>query len=409
MSSSSSASSLLHVTFFVAVLVLLLFPASSSASGSGGRRGGRQSDLLRLGAPEAETARALRFSAGSAFKVALFADLHYGENAWTTWGPAQDGNSDHVMAGVLDRESPDFVIYLGDVITANNLPMANASLVWDRAISPTRSRGIPWATVFGNHDDAPFEWPPEWFSAAGVPRRVCPMVNSSCPTENLSEEDCRFKGTSRLDLMAKEIEGNALSFSSSGPIELWPSVSNYVLKVFSSKDQDSVVVLLYFLDSGGGSYPEVISNAQAQWFQQKTQEINPDSTIPEIIFWHIPSRAYKRVAPSRIFGIRRPCVGSINKEKVAPQEAERGMMDILLDRPSVKAVFAGHNHGLDWCCPYKKLWLCFARHTGYGGYGDWPRGARMLEMSEQPFAIRSWIRMEDGSQHSDVDLTCVTR
>lgn len=65
----------------------------------------------------------------------------------------------------------------------------------------------------------------------------------------------------------------------------------------------------------------------------------------------------------------------------------------------------GHNHGLDWCCPYKELWLCFARHTGYGGYGNWARGARILEISQQPFSIRSWIRMENGLVHSQVVLS----
>lgn len=43
---------------------------------------------------------------GSSFKVALFADLHFGENAWTDWGPKQDLNSIKVMSKVLDLERP---------------------------------------------------------------------------------------------------------------------------------------------------------------------------------------------------------------------------------------------------------------------------------------------------------------
>ncbi|CAD5190430.1 unnamed protein product [Musa acuminata subsp. malaccensis] len=350
----------------------------------------------------------LRFSADSAFKIALFADLHYGENAWTDWGPAQDDNSDRVMSAVLDTEIPDFVIYLGDVITANNLPIANATLYWDRALSSSRSRGIPWSTVFGNHDDAPFEWPSEWFSATGIPQVICPCANISFSDGEVDDtvlSDCNFKGTTRVKLISAEINNNRLSYSISGPKNLWPSVSNYVLQVSSSKDPKLPAVFLYFLDSGGGSYPEVVSNAQAEWFLRQSQKINPDASIPEIIFWHIPSTAYKKVAPMPIFGIHKPCVGSINKERVAPQEAEWGIMDIFVDRPSIKAVFAGHNHGLDWCCPYKNLWLCFARHTGYGGYGDWPRGSRILSMTEQPLSIESWIRMEDGTKHSHVTLS----
>ncbi|PWZ33151.1 putative inactive purple acid phosphatase 16 [Zea mays] len=350
----------------------------------------------------------LRFGPGGAFKVALFADLHYGEDAWTDWGPAQDAASDRVMAAVLDAENPDLVVYLGDLVTANNLPVPNASLYWDRAVSAARGRGVPWATVFGNHDDMAFEWPPEWFSPDGVPPLRWPPGPGS---------GCGFRGTPRTDLMAAETGANRLlSYSSSGPRELWPSVSNYVLQVLSRGrrarcDDHDPALLMYFLDSGGGSYTEVVSSAQVRWFHTQSQFLNPDGRIPELIFWHIPSTAYAKVAPKAKSGIRKPCVGSINEEEVAPQAAEWGMMDALAKRPSVKAVFVGHNHGLDWCCPYdgeeqeQELWLCFARHTGYGGYGDWPRGARILEVTEEPFSAVSWIRMENGTRHSDVTLT----
>ncbi|KAL5994675.1 putative inactive purple acid phosphatase 16 [Asimina triloba] len=359
----------------------------------------------------------LHFSSNASFKTALFADLHYGENAWTDWGPQQDGNSHTVMSTILNAENPDFVIYLGDVVTANNVPIQNASLYWDQAISPTRERGIPWASVFGNHDDAPFEWPSDWFSASGIPQLKCQPKYSSLVGMIGLVLCFRFKGTSRLELMKKETRKNILSHSRSGPRDLWPSVSNYVLPVLSSNYPRSAVAFLYFLDSGGGSYPEVISSAQVKWFQEKSQEINPDSRIPEIIFWHIPSQAYEEVAPRH--SIEKPCVGSINKESVAAQEADWGMMDALVKRPSVKnlldwiiahlmhigqAVFVGHNHGLDWCCPHHKLWLCYARHTGYGGYGNWARGARIIEITEQPFSLKSWIRMEDGSKDSEILL-----
>ncbi|CAI0475767.1 unnamed protein product, partial [Linum tenue] len=294
----------------------------------------------------------------------------------------------------LDAEKPDFVVYLGDLVTANNVPIANASSYWGQATSPARQRGIPWASVFGNHDDMPFEWPIEWFSGPGIPEVRCREVQYSCS----------FKGTQRLVLMKNEVEQNApLSRSKFGPKELWPSISNYVLQLSSPDDPKSPVLFMYFLDSGGGSYPEVISSAQAKWFERKSREINPESKVPEIIFWHIPSKAYKEVAPW--FGIRKPCVGSINKESVAAQEAEFGIMDMLAKRPS--AIFVvGHNHGLDWCCPYEKLWLCYARHTGYGGYGNWARGARMVEaIGEQDFSLKSWIRMEDGKVHSEVVLS----
>jgi hypothetical protein len=62
--------------------------------------------MLALAATGHRSPAPLRFAPDGRFKVALFADLHYGENAWTDWGPAQDAGSDRVMAGVLDAEKP---------------------------------------------------------------------------------------------------------------------------------------------------------------------------------------------------------------------------------------------------------------------------------------------------------------
>ncbi|KAM7524479.1 hypothetical protein LguiA_014381 [Lonicera macranthoides] len=377
----------------------LLFELASTAVGSGDQgvsiHGGRRAVALRTAVGDN-----LQMTEGVPFKIALFADLHFGEDAWTEWGPQQDVKSVKVMSSVLDKEQPDFVVYLGDVITANNIPIENASLYWDQAISPTRDRKIPWASVFGNHDDAAFEWPMDWFSAPGIPPLLCAAKDLSF----LGGEECSFKGTTRLELMKKELDHNSLSFSRSGPKNLWPSVSNYVLQLSSWNDSKSPVAFMYFFDSGGGSYPEVISSAQAEWFRQKSQEINPDSRVPEIILWHIPSKAYKKVAHIS-FVRNNKCVGSLFMEDVAPQEAELGIMKLLEKRPSVKAIFVGHNHGLDWCCPNKQMWLCFARHTGYGGYGNWPKGSRILEFSQNPFTLKSWIRMEDGHSHSKIILS----
>ncbi|XP_034596511.1 probable inactive purple acid phosphatase 16 isoform X2 [Setaria viridis] len=309
----------------------------------------------------------LRFGSGGSFKVALFADLHYGEDAWTDWGPAQDAGSDRVMAAVLHAENPDFVVYLGDLVTANNLPIPNASLYWDRAVSAARGRGIPWAAVFGNHDDMPFEWPPEWFSPDGVPPLRCPLTPSMASSGE--DQGCSCRGTPRIDLMTTEIGNNRLSYSSNGPKDLWPGVSNYVLQVLSHTHGDPAL-LMYFLDSGGGSYTEVISSAQVKWFQSQSQFLNPNGRIPELIFWHIPSTAYVKVAPEAKTEIRKPCVGSINKEDVAPQAAEWGMMDALAKRPSVKVeVLAAYQVRISLSC--------FDRQSLLGTTTGWTGAARM--------------------------------
>lgn len=68
--------------------------------------------LIIIGAATAE--ENLRMREGAAFKIALFADLHFGEDAWTEWGPRQDFNSLGVMSAVLDNEHPglEFIVYV---------------------------------------------------------------------------------------------------------------------------------------------------------------------------------------------------------------------------------------------------------------------------------------------------------
>lgn len=327
------------------------------------------------------------------FKIALFADLHFGEAASEDWGPIQDLNSQRVMSYVLDAEKPDLVIFLGDILTANNMACPNASKYWSQAISETAKRNIPWASVFGNHDDMPFEWPMDWFDIAGI------------PGENNIQD--YFRGTTRAELMAHDIR-HARAVSKAGSKALWPSVSNYALQIspHNSSSLAGASLILYFLDSGGGSYPELISARQAAWLQALATELNPDQSIPELAFWHIPTQVYANIAPTPGSPIQSPCVGSINLETVDPQVSELGFMELVSTRSSMKASFVGHNHGLDWCCPVEgnMMYLCFARHTGYGGYGTWTRGARILEVFEEPFRVSTYIRLENGTVSSWLDL-----
>ena len=80
--------------------------------------------------------------------------------------------------------------------------------------------------------------------------------------------------------MTDEIRKNRLSYSSNGPKDLWPGVSNYVLQVvFRNSAHDDPALLMYFLDSGGGSYPQVISSAQVSWFQSQSQFFNPNGRL----------------------------------------------------------------------------------------------------------------------------------
>ena len=83
------------------------------------------------------------------FTIALFTDLHFGETE------AGDARSKAIMEGILGLETGiDLVVFGGDQVSGWS--------VWEalhekhaEALSVVAGHGIPFATIFGNHDDQP--------------------------------------------------------------------------------------------------------------------------------------------------------------------------------------------------------------------------------------------------------------
>ena len=86
------------------------------------------------------------------------ADLHYSVSA----GSCRDtplapcSNSDNLtntlLGRMLDAEKPDFVVFSGDQLNGQGTSWDARSVLAKFAKAVTQ-RGIPWAAVFGNHDD----------------------------------------------------------------------------------------------------------------------------------------------------------------------------------------------------------------------------------------------------------------
>lgn len=85
----------------------------------------RSSSAVRFRSACGAAERQVPMAEGAGFKIGLFADLHFGEDAWTEWGPRQDVNSINVMNSVLHHENPGdvtlpvtaFLLYLLTTVT----------------------------------------------------------------------------------------------------------------------------------------------------------------------------------------------------------------------------------------------------------------------------------------------------
>ena len=85
----------------------------------------------------------LRFREDGTFKIMLFADPQDDEDLEET--------TTAIMCEALDKYEPDLVIYLGDNTVADGYENQKAAI--EVVTKPVVDRGIPFAIVFGNHDE----------------------------------------------------------------------------------------------------------------------------------------------------------------------------------------------------------------------------------------------------------------
>ena len=321
------------------------------------------------------------------FNIVIFSDLHFGEEE-NGWGIDQDINSTRVMTRILKDENPDLVVVNGDLITGENTFQENSSAYVDQIVRPMVDAGTPWASTYGNHDSK----------------------------FNLSRE-ALFERETGYDLCYTKRMNSSL-----------PGITNYYLLVYGAEDVPAVI--LWFFDSRGGSsyqhspadvddIPNWVSPETTCWFTKTHGQLRRKygKAIPSVAFVHIPPHVFLQAQELGLDSKRFP---GLNED--VPVAIQGGGTDDAAFVAAIKAteglhsIHVGHDHGDSWCStwPDKGVglaapFLCFAKHTGYGGYGHWSRGARVLRLSfddngDGEMAVQSWVRMEDGSIITRVSL-----
>merc|ERR1712151_393597 len=131
------------------------------------------------------------------------------------------------------------------------------------------------------------------------------------------------------------------------------------------------------------------------------------NNLPAIAFQHIPpQKSFLNWNDER-------CSGMID-DQVTPVQSDAGIINALYDYGNMHFLSVGHDNSNDKSknndiSPSSSLFLCFGRHSGYGGYGQWERGARVYELSldinhlPYTFSWRSWVRMESGDIIHEID------
>ncbi|KAL9053379.1 MAG: hypothetical protein Q9162_004820 [Coniocarpon cinnabarinum] len=320
------------------------------------------------------------------FKILQLADLHLS----TGLGACRDAEPPERNGGqcdadprtftfvhrILDDEEPDLVVLTGDQVNGDTAPDAQTPIFKYAELMINRKNPIPFATIFGNHDDE-----------GTLPRSAQMSLLDSLP----------------------------YSLSEAGPATV-DGVGNYVVEVLASGTSHHSALSLYFLDTHAYSPDEQhfkgydwLKDSQIKWFKETSQANKRKhkqytKIHLDMAFIHIPLPEYRDEDSLQ--------VGEWREPPTAPG-FNSGFKDVLVEE-DVKVVSCGHDHVNDYCALPKAavegteagLWMCYgggAGFGGYGGYGGYHRRVRLFEVDTNTAKITTWKRLEYGDLNKKLD------
>lgn len=303
--------------------------------------------VLTLGFLSFAGAQDLRFNNNGEFKIVQFTDLHYNHIK------QESRIVFSRMDEVIKAEKPDLIVVTGDLIYSSP-----AALPQKAVMDKLQSYGIPFCTVFGNHD----------------------------PERDLSKAELYDMATACSNCLQPARKGD--------------KTPDYSLTV---KGRDgSPAEILYFIDSNDHIFDENgkfvcydwIHEDQVDWYKKTSEayEAQFGAKLPAVMFFHIPIPEYKEALKQddcRIIGTK--------LEPVCAPGHNSGLFDAIKERGDVMATFCGHDHDNDFAIDYKDVLLAYGRYTGGNTvYNDLKNGARIIILKEGQRSLDSYIRLKGG-------------
>ncbi|OQR88997.1 hypothetical protein ACHHYP_06528 [Achlya hypogyna] len=288
------------------------------------------------------------------FKILQVADMHYTGNPNfacedTPFSPCTEANMTQLLAHLLDEERPDLVVFTGDQIECRDVTQTAEGVrrAIDAYASLVIAREIPWAMVFGNHDEG--------------------------------------ASSSRMEMMAY-IATLPYSRSRAGPVGVG-GVGNYELS-FPHPRSNATMLRAYFMDTGVDGR---ISRRQREYMVNLSAAHT--DRAPALAFFHFPTPEYEPLPRERIvYG---------HKGEPVSHGPDSGLFATLVEMGDVKATFVGHDHRSDYCLRRGSIQMCYGGSIGLGyGYST-PRIARQARVilygrSNTTEAITTYVRTAAG-------------
>nr|WP_321523104.1 metallophosphoesterase family protein [uncultured Macellibacteroides sp.] len=302
----------------------------------------------------------LRFNKQGTFKIVQFTDLHYSVEK-----QAESEAALTCIASVLDVEKPDLVVFTGDLVYSKP---AKEGL--NRILKSVVDRKLPFAVVWGNHDDE----------------------------QDISRAELQSYVEQIPGCLGKKTEGI-------------PGESNFILTIQPNEGKRASAIL-YFLDSHAYSALPLVKGydwikpGQINWYTDNSKRFtagNDGKPLPALAFFHIPLPEYNLAASDEnvhLMGYR--------FEKSCAPVLNTGLFTAMLEAGDVMGVFVGHDHDNDYVTDWKGIALGYGRFSGGNTeYNNLPEGngARVILLKENERDLTTWIRLRSGEKQQSIQLS----
>ena len=255
-------------------------------------------------------------------RILQITDTHFGNDEAEYH--ERDARTVELLKKLVATHRPDFIAHTGDFINNDRGPQISFA-----AVAALDSLGVPWTHSLGNHDighvpmDEYYKMPKRaslgYFDHAGERQRAA-----------------------RFDLVTADAARPAFS--------------------------------IYAFNSGHEMPNKHVGPRQLDWFADQLQrDSSAEVACPQIALIHIPLREFENLRAAEKFS-------GIFGETVCFESDEGAAFNAFRQCGRLKAIFSGNDHENDYCGQREGVELVYGRVTGYSGYGDLPRGGRLIEL-----------------------------
>lgn len=239
-----------------------------------------------------------------------------------------DRRTYRLVEALVEEVEPDLVVFTGDMSMSPHGPA-----LFNKLAKLMKKLDVYWTFIFGNHD-------------------------------NDTQPYSRY-----FDTM---IENDKMLFKA-GPSMVDGGYGNFKIETYY---QDQPFYHLYLLDSHTEAEDPYeyswLSEAQVQWYKDKVV-VDQTNTVHSSVFMHIPLMQYLQYE-------NYPLADGAQGEGIYHQGVDTGFFQAMVDYGMSDAVFVGHDHLNTFSFFYQGVRLAYGVASGYNGYGNIPKGGRVIEI-----------------------------